>query len=182
MWLVCIVVVILPHHVSAATKTKYVTLDLNRDYMTTKRPSGLTKAKKVSVKSSKKSVATVRYSKKKGDRRVDIVGKKVGKTTITVKCHYKNRKTRTYKYKVTVVKKHVKTALEKGKEAFQMQNELRKEAGVSQLQWSDELYQFCLYRMKTSGYDEHVNLLKDIEGYFGNFAGWKTLMFGENMV
>lgn len=174
-------VVILPHQVSATTKTKYVTLDLNRGYITTKRPSGLTKAKKVSVKSSKKSVATVGYSKKKGDRRVNIVGKKVGKTTITVKCQYKNRRTTTYKYKVTVVKKHVKTALEKGKEAFQMQNQLRKEAGVSTLQWSDELYQFCLYRMKTSGYDKHANLGKDMNSYFGNFAGFKSLLFGENM-
>lgn len=27
------------------------------------------------------------------------------------------------------------------------------------LQWSDELYKFCCYRLKTSGFDRHKNLL-----------------------
>lgn len=170
-----------PMQANAASTTKKLTLDLNGDYATVKRPSGLNKTRKVVVKSSKKSVAQVKYSKKKGDKRVTITGKKVGKATITVKCYYKKKKTKTYKYKVTVVRKKKKTALEKGKEAFQLQNKYRKENGIAQLQWSDEIYEFCMYRMKTSGYDSHKNLVKDMNDYFGNFAGFKGILFGENM-
>ena len=180
--LACVIGVISPIQVSARSTTKKVTLDLNGDYATVKRPGGLDKARKVVVKSSKKSVDKVKYSKKKGDRRVTITGKKVGKTTITVKCYYKKKKTKTYKYKITVVRKHRKTALEKGKEAFKIQNQYRKAKGVSELQWSDEIYKFCLYRMKTSGFDAHKNLGRDTINYFGNFAGYESLLLSENMV
>ena len=170
-----------PMQANATSTTKKLTLDLNGDYATVKRPSGLNKTRKVVVKSSKKSVAQVKYSKKKGDKRVTITGKKVGKATITVKCYYKKKKTKTYKYKVSVVRKKKKTALEKGKEAFQLQNKYRKENGIAQLQWSDEIYEFCMYRMKTSGYDKHKYIFRDTGDFFGDFGRKQKILFAENM-
>ena len=74
------------------------------------------------------------------------------------------------------------TAKDKGKKAFQIQNQYRKEKGVAALEWSDELYEFCLYRLKTSGFDlGHAHLGRDENNYFGNFARYKHLLFGENM-
>ncbi len=176
---ICVAGVMLP--TQASSKTKKISLDLNREYQSVKRPGGLTKARKVIVKSSKKFVAKAKYSKKKGDRRITITGKKVGKTTITVKCFYKKKKSKTYKYQVTVVRKKKLSAYEKGKEAFRLQNQFRKENGIATIEWSDEIYDFCIYRMKTSGYDEHENIIRDTGAYFGDFARKEKLMFAENM-
>ena len=178
---ICVMGVLLPAQASAKVKSKKITLDINGDYGTVKRPSALDKAKRVVVKSSKKSVATGKYSKKKGDRRVDIVAKKKGKATITVKCYYPKKKMKTIRYKVTVVAKHKMTDLEKSKEAFRLQNQYRKSKGSPELQWSDEIYQFCLYRMKTSGFDKHKYLGRDTINYFGNFARGNVVLFAENM-
>lgn len=82
-----------------------------------------------------------------------------GILAVTVKCKLKNGKTQTYKYKVKVVKVKKVTALDRAKDAFKIQNQYRKAKGVKALQWSDELYKFCCYRLKTSGFDRHKNLL-----------------------
>ena len=139
------------------------------------------KAKKVTVKSSKKSVVAVKYYKAKGIRRIVLKAKKLGSATVTVKCKLKNGKAKTYKYKVKVVKSKKVTELDKAKKAFKIQNQYRKEKGVKELEWSDELYQFCLYRLKTSGFDRHENLGRDTNAYFGLYAKHKKIMFAENM-
>lgn len=55
-------------------------------------------------------------------------------------------------------------------DAFVIQNQYRKEAGVSQLTWSDTLYQIGLYRLETSGYDSHENVEKDLKTYANSFG------------
>lgn len=165
----------------SAAKAKKVTMNLTGAKTLNQYPAALDKAKKVTVKSSKKSVVTVKYKKAKKNRRIVLTAKKTGTATVTVKCKLKNKKTKTYKYKVTVVKGKKVTALDKAKKAFKIQNQYRKEKGVASLEWSDELYQFCLYRLKTSGFDGHKNLGRDMNAYFGLYAKYQNLMFGENL-
>lgn len=44
------------------------------------------------------------------------------------------------------------------------------------------MYDFLIYRMNKSGYDEHKNLNADIQDYFGLYASYKNLVFSENML
>lgn len=178
--LFCLVLLAQGTAVSAA-KAKKVKMNLTGAKTLNKYPAALDKAKKVTVKSSRKSVVTVKYKKTKKIRRIVLKAKKVGSATVTVKCRMKHKKTKTYKYKVTVSKGKKVTALEQAKKAFAIQNQYRKEKGVAALEWSDELYQFCLYRLKTSGFDGHVNLGRDTKNYFGLYAQFATITFGENL-
>ena len=167
--------------VVSAAKAKKVKMNLTGARTLNKYPAALDKAKKVTVKSSRKSVVTVKYKKTKKIRRIVLKAKKVGSATVTVKCRMKHKKTKTYKYKVTVSKGKKVTALEQAKKAFKIQNQYRKKKGVAALEWSDELYKFCLYRLKTSGFDGHVHLGRDIKSYFGLYAQFATITFGENL-
>lgn len=167
---------------TVSAKTKKVTMNLVGAKTLYKYPAALDKAKKVTVKSSKKSVVTAKCKKKKGIREIMLKAKKLGSATVTVKCRMKNKKVKVYKYKVKVVKaKKPATVLEKSKSAFKIQNQYRKEKGVAALEWSDELYQFCLYRLKTSGFDHHKNLHRDKRNYFGLYSEFRMLGFGENL-
>ena len=69
---------------------------------------------------------------------------------------------------------------EKARSAFRMQNRCRTEAGVGKLEWSEELYRFCLYRLRHSGFDRHRSLAGDIHEYFGDFASFRGLSLVEN--
>ncbi|MBR1865740.1 MAG: CAP domain-containing protein [Lachnospiraceae bacterium] len=164
-----------------SAKTYSVTLDLTGSGEAAKRPSVMDNTKKVRISNSKRSVVKVKYVKTKRDRRIQFIGKKVGNSTVKVKCYLKNGKTRTYKYKVKVKRSKKKTELDLAKEAFAIQNRYRSEKGVAAIEWSDELYQFCLYRLDTSGFDGHKNILRDMNDYFGYYAGYKKLLFGENL-
>lgn len=165
-----------------SAKTKNVTMNLTGAKTLYKYPAALDKATKVTVKSSKKSVVTAKCKKKRGIREIMLKAKKLGSATVTVKCQMKNKKVKVYKYKVKVVKaKKPETILEKSKRAFKIQNQYRKEKGVAALEWSDELYQFCLYRLKTSGFDHHKNLHRDKRSYFGLYSQFRVLGFGENL-
>ncbi|MCM1245290.1 MAG: CAP domain-containing protein [Roseburia sp.] len=166
---------------TASARTKSVTMNLTGAKTLCKYPAALDKAEKVTVKSSRKSVVAAGYRKRRGVREVMFRAKKLGTATVTVKCRMKNNKIKTYKYKVRVIKTKKVTVLEKAKKAFEIQNQYRRDKGVAALEWSDELYQFCLYRLKTSGFDRHVNLGRDTNAYFGMYAKYKMLMFGENM-
>ena len=165
----------------SAAKTSKVTMNLVGAKTRYKYPAALKKAKKVTLKSSKKSVVKATYKKSKGIRRIVLTAKKLGTATVTFKCKMKNNTTKIYKYKVSVVKSKKVTAMDKAKRAFKIQNQYRKEKGVTELEWSDELYQFCLYRIKTSGFDGHENLGRDANAYFGLYAKYKPLAFAENM-
>lgn len=164
-----------------SAKTSKITMNLTGAKTLYKYPAALDKAKKVTVKSSKKSVVKVKYKKTKKIRRIVLTAKKLGTATITVKCKLKNKKTKTYKYKVTVIQGKKVTALDKAKKAFKIQNQYRKAKGAAALEWSDELYQFCLYRLKNSGFDGHKNLGRDTNAYFGNYTQYKKLLFAENL-
>ena len=161
--------------------TKQITMDLNGTKVRYKRPAILDKAKKVRVKSSKKSVVSVKYKKDQKDRRIAFTLKKKGNATVTVQCVLKNGQKRFIRYKIKVTKKHIMTDLEKGKKAFAIQNKYRKEKGVKGLEWSDEIYEFCLYRMKNSGLDGHKNLGSDMTAFFGDYAKYRKLLFAENL-
>lgn len=173
--------VLLMEGTTVFAKTKKVTMNLVGAKTLYKYPAALDKAKKVTVKSSKKSVVMAKCKKTRGIREIMFKAKKTGTVMVTVKCQMKNKKTKTYKYKVEVVKGKKVTKKELAKEAFKIQNQYRKDKGVADLEWSDELYQFCLYRLKTSGFDGHENLGRDTNAYFGLYAKYKTLMFAENM-
>lgn len=161
-------------------KVKVITIDLTGNKERVKRPGMIEKACKVKITNSNSSVVKTQYVKKKNDRYIDFVGKSKGISDIRVRC-YTNNKTKTYKYQVRVIKSRHKTDLDYAKEAFKLQNMLREENDVTQIEWSDELYEFCIYRLKVSGYDSHENLGRDIHDYFGDYADYCDLMFGENL-
>ncbi len=165
----------------ANTVTKKVTMDLNGNRVQYKRPAILNRAKKVKVKSSRKTVVSVKYRKNRKDRRIAFTLKKKGNAVVTVRCVLKNGQKKTIRYKVKVTEKHKMTALEKGKKAFAIQNRYRREKGSGDLEWSDEIYEFCLYRLKSSGLDGHENLKNDMTSFFGNFAKYRNLLFSENL-
>lgn len=165
----------------AKTVTKQVTMDLNGNRVQYRRPAILDRAKKVRVKSSKRSVVSVKYRKNRKDRRIAFTLKKKGNAVVTVRCVLKNGQKRIIRYKLKVTKKHIMTDLEKGKKAFAIQNRYRKEKGVKALEWSDEIYEFCLYRMKNSGLDGHKNLGSDMTAFFGDYAKYRKLLFAENL-
>ena len=175
------IAVSVPVAAQAKTVTKQVTMDLNGNSVQYRRPSILDKAKKVMVKSSKKSVVSVKYRKNRKDRRIAFTLKKKGNATVTVRCVLKNGQKKIIRYKIKVTKKHIMTDLEKGKKAFAIQNKYRKEKGVKALEWSDEIYEFCLYRMKNSGLDGHENLGSDMTAFFGDYAKYRKLLFAENL-
>lgn len=164
---------------SAKVKTKKITINLRGGNTAIREPVMVLKAKKVKVKSSKKSVVMVKFKKKK--KEIYFKAKKKGTASICVTCKMKNGKTEKLRYKVKVIKTKAVTDLDRSKKAFAIQNQYRKENGVKELEWSDELYQFCLYRIKTSGFDSHSNLGRDMNDYFGDYAGYKDMYFGENM-
>lgn len=85
---------------TVSAKTKTVKIDMAKAASQTKRPAALSKAKKVRIKSSKPSVAKVKYKKTKKNRRIVITGKKPGTATVTVQCYLKGGKKKVYKYKV----------------------------------------------------------------------------------
>lgn len=175
------IAVSVPVVAQAKTVTKQVTMDLNGNRVQYRRPSILNKAKKVKVKSSKRSVVSVKYRKNRKDRRIAFTLKKKGNATVTVRCILKNGQKKIIRYKIKVTKKHIMTALEKGKKAFAIQNRYRKEKGSNALEWSDEIYEFCLYRMKNSGLDGHKNLGSDMTAFFGDYAKFQKLLFAENL-
>lgn len=166
--------------VSAKIKTKKITLNLRGGGTSLRQPKLVRKAKKVKVKSSKKSVVKVKYLKKK--KQIYLQGRKKGTAVVRVTCRMKNGKTKKLKYKVKVIRTKAVTDLERSKKAFAIQNQYRKDEGVKELEWSEELYQFALYRLKTSGYDKHRNLGRDMNNYFGDYVGYKDLIFSENLV
>ena len=170
-----------PAIAQAKTVTKQVTMDLNGNRVRYKRPAILDKVEKVRVKSSKKSVVSVKYKKNRKDRRIAFTLKKKGSATVTVRCVLKNGQMEIIRYKIKVTKKHSMTAMEKGKKAFAIQNGYRKEKGVKELEWSDEIYEFCLYRMKNSGLDGHENLGSDMTAFFRDYAKYRKLLFAENL-
>lgn len=165
--------------VSAKIKTKKITLNLRGGGTSLRQPKLVRKAKKVKVKSSKKSIVKVKYLKKK--KQIYLQGRKKGAAVVRVTCRMKNGKTKKMKYKVKVIRTKAVTDLERSKKAFAIQNQYRKEKGVKELEWSEELYQFALYRLKTSGFDEHRNLGRDMNNYFGAYAGYRDMYFSENL-
>ena len=170
-----------PVAAKAKTVTKRVTMDLNGNRVQYRHPAILDRTKKVTVKSSKRSVVSVKYRKNRKDRRIAFTLKKKGNAVVTVRCVLKNGQKRIIRYKLKVTKKHILTDLEKGKKAFYIQNRYRKEKGVKALEWSDEIYEFCLYRMKNSGLDGHKNLGSDMTAFFGDYAKYRKLLFAENL-
>lgn len=126
-------------------------------------------------------MVSVKYRKNQEDRRIAFTLKKKGNAVVTVRCVLKNGQKRIIRYKIKVTKKQIMTALEKGKKAFAIQNRYRKEKRVKELEWSDEIYEFCLYRMKNSGLDGHENLGNDMTAFFGDYAKYRKLLFAENL-
>ena len=166
-------------------KTKKISLVLNGRKQRTVTISNSDKKSEMKIKVSKKSVVKVKRIKKSKKIRFT---KKKGTAKVTVCWKNKKRKKETSVYLVKVSEKQNKatkktlTAKENAMRVFRKQNEYRTAAGVGKLEWSDELYDFLIYRMNKSGYDEHKNLNADIQDYFGLYASYKNLVFSENML
>ena len=162
-------------------KTEKVTIIKGRNQCFTFRKP---KLKKIKVKYSspgKKKIATARMKKDTSlGAYIRIDGKKLGQTTSTVKAYFSNKKCKTFKYKVKVTTylqiANSAAAKKKAKKAFALQNKYRKQAGAKELEWSDEMYEYGLYRLKTSGYDRHENEDRDSNSYFGDLA---AIMYAE---
>lgn len=153
-------------------KTEKVTIIKGRNQCFTFRKL---KLKKIKVKYSKKKIAKAKLKKDVNlGAYIQIDGKKLGQTTVTVKAYLANKKRKTFKYKVKVTNylqiANSKAAKKKAKKAFALQNKYRKQAGAKTLEWSDEMYEYGLYRLKTSGYDRHENEDRDCSAYFGDLA------------
>lgn len=159
-------------------KTEKVTIIKGRNQCFTFRKL---KLKKIKVKYSKKKIAKAKLKKDVNlGAYIQIDGKKLGQTTVTVKAYLANKKRKTFKYKVKVTNylqiANSKAAKKKAKKAFALQNKYRKQAGAKTLEWSDEMYEYGLYRLKTSGYDRHENEDRDSNSYFGELA---AIMYAE---
>ena len=157
-------------------KTEKVTIIKGRNQCFTFRKL---KLKKIKVKYSKKKIAKAKLKKDVNlGAYIQIDGKKLGQTT--VKAYLANKKRKTFKYKVKVTNylqiANSKAAKKKAKKAFALQNKYRKQAGAKTLEWSDEMYEYGLYRLKTSGYDRHENEDRDSNSYFGDLA---AIMYAE---
>ena len=167
-------------------KTKKISLVLNGRKQRTVTISNSDKKSKMKIKVSKKSVVKVKRIKK--SKKIRFTAKKKGTAKVTVCWKNKKRKKKTSVYLVKVSEKQNKatkktlTAKENAMRVFRKQNEYRTAAGTGKLEWSDELYDFLIYRMNKSGYDEHKNLNADIQDYFGLYASYKNLVFSENML
>lgn len=146
----------------AQAKTRSIKIAKGKHYYAYK--STISKAKSVSVKISKPNLVT--YKIDKADGCVKLTGKALGTTSIRITVKKKNGKKSVYRYKAKVYR--AKTAKEKAKEGFEILNRYRKEAGVEPLEWSDDLYEFAIYRVKTSGFDHHENLCRDQKAFFGD--------------
>ncbi len=159
-------------------KTEKVTIIKGRNQCFTFRKL---KLKKIKVKYSKKKIAKAKLKKDVNlGAYIQIDGKKLGQTTVTVKAYLANKKRKTFKYKVKVTNylqiANSKAAKKKAKKAFALQNKYRKQAGAKTLEWSDEMYEYGLYRLKTSGYDRHENEDRDSNSYFGDLV---AIMYAE---
>lgn len=144
-------------------KTSAVTIDLDKSVTKVKRLATLTKAKKVSVKSSRSSVVKVKYKKNKKDRRIIFTGKNQGTATVTVKCYLKHGKKKTYKYKITV-KKSSKVS-QSTKPVF---------AGTLTASWDDRGYVVLQYS-KIANADYYVIQRRTESGAWKRMkTAWKT--------
>ena len=149
-------------------KTEKVTIIKGRNQCFTFRKL---KLKKIKVKYSKKKIAKAKLKKDVNlGAYIQIDGKKLGQTTVTVKAYFSNKKRKTFKYKVKVTNylqiANSKAAKKKAKKAFALQNKYRKQAGAKTLEWSDEMYAYGLYRLKISGFDSHKNKKRDCSAYY----------------
>ena len=134
------------------------------------------KIKKIKVKYSKKGVVKVKLGKDpKVGRFIQIASKKKGTTLVTVKAYTTKKKYKTLKYKVKVTTyleiANSKAAKQKAKKAFALQNKYRKEAGVSALEWSDEMYDLAKIRARE---------IKKNFSHFGSTA--KVDLFGTTFI
>lgn len=95
----------------------------------------------------------------------------------------KSKKSKTKKK--TKVKKKTVSAKGEAKKAFEKINSIRNAVGLENLEWSDELYDACLYRLKNSGYDKHDHINRDLSNMFGGFCytidGYEGSGFAENL-
>lgn len=158
--------------VDSEAKTVRVTPDVQkgktRAIYTVKKKKGKTILKKMTVKTSNKSVASVKVVKVSGGKKycVKVTGKKSGSVMVTVKVKKKlasgKIKTSTLWFSTDVWADN----RQKAQEAFELQNAERRKAGQKELQWSEELWKFATLRGDKDGFDYHDNLFKRSDEYF----------------
>lgn len=135
---------------------------------TVKTKKGRTTVKKMTVKTSNKSVASVKVTKAKGGKKyyVKVTGKNIGSVMVTVKVRKKlasgKIKTSTLWFSTDVWGDEKQRA----KEAFELQNAVRRKAGQKELDWSEELYKIAVVRVKNDGFDSHQNFHKRWDEHF----------------
>ena len=65
--------------------------------------------------------------------------------------------------------------------SFVYQNEVRKKAGSQPLKWSNIIYELCIYRLKTSGFDYHYNTTTDLKNFARNSNINPSKTFGHSL-
>ncbi|MCM1244582.1 MAG: CAP domain-containing protein [Roseburia sp.] len=137
-------------------------------YTIKKKQKGKGTLKKVTAKTSNKSVANVRVAKANGGKKycVKVTGKKIGSVMINVKV---KRKLTSGKMKVSTLWFNTDiggSEKQKAQEAFELQNEERKKVGKKELEWSEELWRFASLRGSKDGFDYHHNMDERADEYF----------------
>ncbi|MCI8364224.1 MAG: CAP domain-containing protein [Eubacterium sp.] len=163
--------------VGSDAKDKKIPTVLDKGYSTVvyrinqkeKIQKGIVTLKTIKVQRSNKSVASVKVRKDKDVKGryyyVEVTGKKCGNVKITVKVKKKmpSGKNKTV---VTKIKIKIPSNKQRAKEAFELQNTIRKKAGKKELEWSEELYQIAVIRVEKDGFDRHKNFRKRWHEHF----------------
>ena len=135
---------------------------------TVKRKKGKTTLKKLTAKTSNKSVASVKVAKAKGGKKyyVKVTGKKTGSVMVNVKV---KRKLGSGKVKTSTLWFNTEVwtnEKQKAQEAFDLLNAVRKKAGQKELEWSEELWKVATTRVEKDGFDNHEKSYQRAEEYF----------------
>ncbi len=165
------------------TIKRKMTIDMNEDrgtfYFAPVRMDAYSKMK-IKIKNKKIVKASYKIDKELG-KVIKMKPKKHGKTTVIINVYQGKRIAKRFKHTIRVIGKGKDGYRSQSKKAFEIQNEFRNAKGSADLQWSEELYQCALYRLRTSGFDAHKNLVRDMKAFFGDMVAMKGILLGENM-
>lgn len=157
--------------IPSSAKTKSVTVVIGEDEGVYVSAYNTIKSGHITISNSNVKAT---FHKKMGS--ITIRPKKAGNSVVRVKYRLRSSKTCTLKIKVKIIS--VKTLC---KRAFKIQNKMRAEKGIKALEWSDEAYEFGMFRLKKHGYDFHEHMTSDAKDYFGDYYWIAKLKNSENL-
>lgn len=170
-----LIIVLIPLIISngkpSSAKTKSVTVVIGEDKGVYVSAYNTIKSGQIIISNSNVKAT---FYKKMGS--VTIRPKKPGNSVVRVKYRLRSSKACRLMIKIKIIS--VKTLC---KRAFKIQNKMRADKGVKALEWSDEAYEFGMYRLKKHGYDFHEHMIRDAKDYFGDYYWIAKLINSENL-